>query len=59
MRQKIEKALTIINLMRVDGDNQDLAVAAKQELKKTLELLAIKEYVPENFEKEKEKEETK
>lgn len=36
MKSKIERALQIISAMRVDGDNQELAVAAKNELKAAL-----------------------
>ena len=36
MNEHIEKTLRIINAMRVDGDNQELAVAAKNELKQAL-----------------------
>lgn len=36
MTEHIENALRIINAMRVDGDNQELAVAAKNELKQVL-----------------------
>lgn len=56
MRKHIEKALTIVSMMRVDGDNQDLAVAVKQELRKALDLLSSREYTLANFEKPKEDE---
>lgn len=36
MKERVENALRIINAMRVDGDNQELAVAAKNELKAAL-----------------------
>lgn len=39
MKTNIENALKIINAMRVDGDNQELAVAAKNELKQALQKL--------------------
>lgn len=43
----IKNALDYISAMRVDHDNQELAVAAKQELRKALE--AVKhEYTAEN-----------
>lgn len=39
MKQNLNNALRIINAMRVDGDNQELAVAAKNELKQALQKL--------------------
>lgn len=39
LKTNIENALKIINAMRVDGDNQELAVAAKNELKQALQKL--------------------
>ena len=39
MKTNIENALKIINAIRVDGDNQELAVAAKNELKQALQKL--------------------
>lgn len=45
--EHIKKAFDIISAMRVDHENQELAVAAKQELRKVLE--AVKhEYTVEN-----------
>ena len=37
VKQHLERAIRIISAMRVDGDNQDLSVAAKNELRAALE----------------------
>lgn len=39
VKQHLERAIRIISAMRVDGDNQDLSVAAKNELRAALDEL--------------------
>lgn len=40
MEERIRKVMTYIHAMKVDGDNQELAVAAKNELRMILKELA-------------------
>ena len=48
VKQHLERAIRIISAMRVDGDNQDLSVAAKNELRAALDKLQKSE-LPHEF----------